>query len=704
MGGEEEGGELKSIPRPFSSLEWSHEAEDTSKSPTGVRFNGAQRPKWRPPAADGGTTSKGGGDEKNRSMGSLETSVFSSTKKTKQTEKTVPLAMHESLKREKDQLAMQLKALAEKYEGAKKRVATLEEDLFASQDICKKYEGMYVIPLNEDLDSLTKSISEIEKDIKKYDTAIVGQDEGAPKAVPMHLPDTVSGKSQVLLETKVQKMEHLVYTLKKRINKYENCVDDRSDTAKFDSKEYLRKENLRLSKEVKRLMTAEMRFNTESLLDKKCLTTYDPMLFDVLISALQDDLRAHRAILEKYSFEKNSGLEYLTTTPAPLTELEGLPNLLEEWGQEESVSASAMPEVADLDTLSHQNDMMTKQVTKLEQDLDMLAQQLEMERECNGADGKKLTGKARKIELLMETNKENLKRISDANAELRKKDEIVAMQEQLTHKIVREKEALMNDCQAVNAMLGKQTVRNKELRNSVVLAMQDLRAEKDKNHGLYTLVVALIGAVCLKAKVDDVALRHTVPVDFMEVFMKQASAATVIQSAARGMLGRIKLVERFGREKIKSWQDRQTTINETIPPSAAQSRTAADYVAMGLSEEQAEKLTAIQQRAAKAVKPRPNLDLSSFPATQSLAQMMKFSEKDHSRWIHLPQLMRIIKAEVREQLRGEVEQEMALMKEEMIRYGCQLLRQATVKQKETRPQAVQVGCAQTTVVLIQTDA
>lgn len=644
-----------------------------------------------------------GGDEKNRSTGSLESNVFSSTKKTKQTEKTVPLALHETLKREKDQLAMQLKALAEKYEGAKKRVATLEEDLFASQDICKKYEGMYVIPLNEDLDALTKSISEIEKDIKKYDTAIVGQDEGAPKALPIHLPDTTAGKSQVLLETKVQKMEHLVYTLKKRINKYENCVDDRSDTAKFDSKEYLRKENLRLSKEVKRLMTAEMRFNTESLLDKKCLTTYDPMLFDVLISALQDDLRAHRAILEKYSFEKNSGLEYLTTTPAPLTELEGLPNLLEEWGQEESVAASAMPEVADLDSLEHQNQMMKGQVGKLEQDLDMLAQQLEMERECNGADGKKLTGKARKIELLMETNKENLKRISDANAELRKKDEIVAMQEGLTHKIVREKEGLMNDCQAVNAMLGKQTVRNKELRNSVVLATQELRSEKDKNHGLYTLVVALIGAVCLKAKVDDVALRNTVPVDFMEVFIKQASAVTVMQAAARGMLGRIKLVERFGREKIKSWQDRQTMSNESIPPSATATRTATDYAAMGLSEEQAEKLTALQQKAAKAVKPRPNLDLSSFPATQSLAQMMKFSEKDHSRWIHLPQLMRIIKAEVREQLRGEVEAEMALMKEEMIRYGCQLLRQATVKQKETRPQAVQVGCAETNEIEIQTD-
>lgn len=347
---------------------------------------------------------------------------------------------------------------------------------------------------------------------------------------------------------------------------------------------------------------------------------------------------------------------------------------------------------------------MKEQVKKLEADYEMLVQQLEMERECNGSEGKKLTGKARKIELLMETNKENLKRISDANAELRKKDEIVAMQESLTHRMVREKEQLMNDCLATNAQLGKQTVRNKELRNAVVLATQSLRGEKEKNHGLYTLVVALIGAVCLKSGVDDQVLRGTVPMDFMDVFMRQAAAATVIQSAGRGMLGRMKLVERFGRDKIRSWQDRQASDLATIPPSAAQQRTSSDYVAMGLSEEQAEKLAAIQSHTSNVPKQtKPTLELANFPATQALAQMIKFSEKDHSRWIHLPQLMRIMKAEVREQLRGEVEEQMKVMKEDMVRYGCQLLRQATVKQKEMRPQAVQVGCAQTSETEMQTD-
>jgi len=225
MGGEGEGegeGGLKTIPRPFSSLEWSHEAEEQSKSPTGIRFKGAQRPKWRPPAVDGGSAEKGSTAKAGGGV-NLADNVFSSTKKTKQVEKTVPLAMHEGLKREKDQLAMQLKALAEKYEGAKKRVATLEEDLFTSQDICKKYEGMYVIPMNEDIDALSKSIAEIDKDIKKYNTAVVSSDDtGKPQ--PMHVPDSTAGKAQILLETKVQRMEHLVYTLKKRINKYENCV------------------------------------------------------------------------------------------------------------------------------------------------------------------------------------------------------------------------------------------------------------------------------------------------------------------------------------------------------------------------------------------------------------------------------------------------------------------------------------------------
>jgi len=336
----------------------------------------------------------------------------------------------------------------------------------------------------------------------------------------------------------------------------------------------------------------------------------------------------------------------------------------------------------------------------------MLMRQLEMERECNGGSeaGKKTTGKARKIELLMETNKENLKRISDANAELRKKDEIIAMQESLTHKIVREKEELMNDNLSVNATLGKQMVRNKELRNSVVLALQEVRSEKEKNHGLYTLVLALIGAVCLRAKVDDSVLQKTVPVDFMEVFMVQAQAATVIQCAARGMLGRMKLVERFSRDKIKSWKDRQEVDFTIVKPGANVQRTKGDYVAFGLTEEQAEKVVAIQARnVAYDGKEKKDMTLANFPATNALAQMIKFSEKDHSRWIHLPQLMRIIKAEVRDQLKTEAEKDLAIMREDMVRYGCQLLRQATVKQKEMRPQAVQVGCAQTEEVEMQTD-
>jgi len=630
-------------------------------------------------------------------------SVFSSTKKTKQVEKTVPLAIHESLKREKDQIAMQLKALAEKYEGAKKRVATLEEDLFTSQDICKKYEGMYVIPLNEDIDALTKSISEIDKDIKKYDTAIVKAEEGSERPQPLNVPDTAAGKAQILLETKVQRMEHLVYTLKKRINKYENCVDDRSDTAKFDSKEFLRKENLRLSKEVKRLMTAEMRFTTESLLDKKCLTTYDPMLFDVLISALQDDLRAHRAILDKYSFEKNNGLGYLTSTPAPLTELEGLPNLLEEWGQEENAAATPMAAANDIDTLEHKNKMLEEEVQKLKLDLEMLMQQLEMERECNGGEGKKLTGKARKIELLMETNKDNLKRISDANAELRKKDEIITTQEQLTHRIIREKEELVNDNLNVNQALGKQMVRNKEMRQVIVLASQALRDEKQKSQGLYTLTVALIGAMCMKVNVDDTALRKTVPADFFEVFLKQAAAATLIQAAGRGYNGRCKLIERFGREKITSWATRSARDFANIPPSKAAQRSVSDYTTMNFTEDEAEKIIAIQNRPEPPRRPKVDLSLANFPATMGLAQLIKFSEKDHSRWIHLPQLMRIIKAEVRDQLKGEVNEQLVVMKEDMIRFGCQMLRQATVKKKETRPQAVQVGCTTTAEMEIQTD-
>ena len=134
--GKDEG--LKTIPRPFSTIEWSHEAEpDELASPTGVRFKGAQRPKWRPPAAEGGSTDADKETQKKK-LKDFQDSIFSSGEKTKTSEKTVTLAIHEGMKREKDQLSMQLKALAEKYEGSKKRIAGLEQDLFTSQQLVAK--------------------------------------------------------------------------------------------------------------------------------------------------------------------------------------------------------------------------------------------------------------------------------------------------------------------------------------------------------------------------------------------------------------------------------------------------------------------------------------------------------------------------------------------------------------------------------------
>ena len=186
-------------------------------------------------------------------------------------------------------------------------------------------------------------------------------DGGNRKSV-LSLPESDGGKAQVLLETKVQRMEHLVYTLKKRVSKYENCVDERSDTAKFDSKEYLRKENLRLTKEVKRLMTAEKKFDTDSLLDKKALTNYDPMLFDVLITALQDDLTTHKRLLDQYAFEKNPELQFLVKTPAPISEIENLPSLLEEWGVDEEILRAEPGETEDIDTLRHEKRLVEDQV------------------------------------------------------------------------------------------------------------------------------------------------------------------------------------------------------------------------------------------------------------------------------------------------------------------------------------------------------
>jgi len=631
-------------------------------------------------------------DSTKQKLKEFQDTIFSSGQQTKQTEKTVPLVIHENLKREKDQLSMQLKALAEKYEGSKKRIGGLEQDLYTSQELTHKYEGMYVIPLNDDLQALTDSIAEIDKDIKKFETAIV-DNEGPPKS-SFALPDSGAGKAQVLLETKVQRMEHLVYTLKKRVNKYENCVDDRSDTAKFDSKEFLRKENLRLTKEVKRLMTAEKRFDTDSLLDNRALTSYDPMLFDVLITALQDDLRVHKSLLNQYSFEKNSGLQYLVASPAPLSEIQDLPSLLEEWGCDEQIMSATPGEGADIDTLRHESAGLKDAIVKLTSDYDQLVRQLEMERESSGVEGKRLTGKARKIELLMESNKANLKRISDANMEVRKKDEIISIQEVLQKKYIRDKEALMADCMAVNKEVSKQRSRNQELRGAVEFLFQKMRGEEQKSAGVHTLCLAMVQAFVNKAGIKDEtragSLRATIPDNFMHMWTTMSKATVVIQAAARGLLRRMQLVERFGRDKVVSWATRQDLDNKRLDPNY--NRSAEDYEALGLSVAHAKKAVATN---ANYGKPRvaftvPAL-LKRFPATNALAELIKFSPKDQYKWVQIPELFKIVKAEVCADMKGAAEKELNTMKEEMVRLGCNMLRQVTVKTKEKRPQAVQVG-------------
>ena len=80
------------------------------------------------------------------------------------------------------------------------------------QDINKKYEQMYIVPMQDDFDRLSVDIADIEKDIKKFDTALTNE-EGEGPFVPSKrqpLPDSDAGKAQLLLETKVQKM-HLLY-------------------------------------------------------------------------------------------------------------------------------------------------------------------------------------------------------------------------------------------------------------------------------------------------------------------------------------------------------------------------------------------------------------------------------------------------------------------------------------------------------------
>merc|ERR1712070_37945 len=278
--------------------------------------------------------------------------------------------------------------------------------------------------------------------------------------------------------------------------------------------------------------------------------------------------------------------------------------------------------------------------------------------------------------------------------EVRKKDEIIAIQEQLQMKYIRDKEALLDDLMAANKEVAKQRSRNQELRGAIEFLSSKFRNEEIRSGGVHTLCLALIQAFCLKSGVRDEAragaLRSTIPSNFMDMWTTMSNATVVIQAATRGTLCRIKMVERFGRDKVVSWASRQALDNKRLAPNY--NRTTEDYENLGLSAAHARKAVATN---ANFGKPRnvftiPPL-LKRFPATNALAQLIKFSPKDQYRWVQIPELFKIVKAEVCADLKKGADRELSTMKEEMVRLGCNMLRQVTVKTKEKRPQAVQVG-------------
>eukprot|EP00657_Telonema_sp_P-1_P009008 TRINITY_DN3197_c0_g1_i3.p1 TRINITY_DN3197_c0_g1~~TRINITY_DN3197_c0_g1_i3.p1 ORF type:complete len:124 (-),score=64.37 TRINITY_DN3197_c0_g1_i3:9-380(-) len=72
---------------------------------------------------------------------------------------------------------------------------------------------------------------------------------------------------------------------------------------------------------------------------------------------------------------------------------------------------------------------------------------------------------------------------------------------------------------------------------------------------------------------------------------------------------------------------------------------------------------------------------STQSRSSAASDVYKRQAKDHYQWGNVSEYLRVVKAEVCADLKASTALELATMKEEMVRYGCRMLRQVTVKTK-----------------------
>ena len=154
----------------------------------------------------------------------------------------------------------------------------------------------------------------MEKDIRELDQLnLMGEGKlSRPKNL---VTESEEGRVAQLIELKFKRLEELAFVLKKRVAKYEENTSLAGVVKNHGSLPELLKQNTILKQENDMLRLREVRFANKSLLRRRRLTECEPAFLRLLVLALQNELTAHRHVMDKYNFERNPCLGLLVAPP-----------------------------------------------------------------------------------------------------------------------------------------------------------------------------------------------------------------------------------------------------------------------------------------------------------------------------------------------------------------------------------------------------
>ena len=574
------------------------------------------------------------------------------------------------------------------------KVGTLSETLKNSDETVKAYENYKFVPDSVDYHGLQESIAQIEKDIVKFE--IMTGDPVPRNTTISRLPASTEGKVQALVEMKFQRLEDLIFVLKKRILKLEENEVMAEVIEKYGNVSYMVSENERLKSEVSQLLAREERFKTQPLVVRRKLEDMDTLQMRVFILALQNELVAANRLISAYNLKENPTLGLLVRPPPDISPMDvgsNVNELLRAASTTDRVGgyAAAATRDAEMDavrrvlaakeeellTTSFQVDVLTRELQAAKE---ALTAALNLNGTATGIDAKKI-----KMKTVTATNADLLDQVAELRAVIASRDSTIQLLEETHGSVLQRLEDGQSENLALSATILKLTRRGEE-KDAVVEAQK--KCVEALRSVAYSLTDALFERVLPVGERQQ--LLEFFHRDVIFRYFTYSQAAIRLQSWWRGTKTRQAL--QTGTQPYPS------PFPTSIPGSALASPfspTAGQRVAA------ADRHTAIADLFAGhesifAYQPE-EIKLQAFlPPMQCLNYVIEAGESDAQRLSSAPILLRAARLEVLHQLRPQILAELHAFEEEFRQQILSLsLGVSAVCQKGTR-----VGLTQTEIIKV----